>query len=162
MVVKSNKITPSQLDVGYLALFLGIRFNELVLARLARAGMSEVRESHGFLIQHLICAKRSITELATRMGVTQQAGSKMVAELLELGVVEINPNQDRRTKRIRLSAKGEQLVLLTRRTRMQVDSRLIRKLGESRYESLHMLLLECLESLGGLQSIRNRRIRVPR
>src|ERR1700722_9582461 len=120
MVVRSNetKPEPGKLDLGYLALFLGMRVNELVIERLTRAGMREVRESHGYVIQHLIEADRSITELAARMGVTQQASSKMVAELVHLRVLEVTAGDDRRAKRVRLSEHGRAAVQLTRRTRL--------------------------------------------
>jgi DNA-binding MarR family transcriptional regulator len=162
MVVQSNEALPGQLDLGYLALFLGLRVNELVLERLATTGMSGVRESHGYLIQHLIETERSITELAERMGVTQQASSKMVSELVGLGVLEVTTGQDRRAKQVSLSPHGWSLVGLNRDARKQVNGRLVRELGESRYEVARALVLECLDRLGGLGAVRKRKIRMPR
>ena len=98
MVVKTSRVTSSQLDLAYLALFLGLRVNELVMKRMAMAGFKGVRESHGYLIQHLIESDRSITELADRMGVTQQAASKAVAELIAIRILEAVPAKDRRAK----------------------------------------------------------------
>jgi len=101
MVVKSSKaVVLQQLDLSHLAFFLGIRVNDLVMERALKAGFKSVRESHGYVIQHLIESERTITELARRMEVTQQAASKMVAELIRLGIVEAVPAQDRRAKRI--------------------------------------------------------------
>ena len=54
--------------------------NDVVMERTLKAGFRGVRESHGYVIQHLIESERTITELAKRMEITQQATSKIVAE----------------------------------------------------------------------------------
>ena len=162
MVVQSSEVIPAQLDLGYLAFFLGLRINELVVGQMEKAGLRGVRESHGYVIQHLIGAERSITELAERMGVTQQASSKIVAELVELGVLEVTAGEDRRAKRVSLSPRGERLVSFSRLARRQVHQRLLRKVGEGKYKTARGLVLECLQALGGLGAVKERRIRMAR
>jgi DNA-binding MarR family transcriptional regulator len=93
------------------------------------AGLEQVRESHGYLIQHLIDNDRTITELARRMEVTQQAASKAVAELTALGVLEVLPGLDRREKTVRLSDRGWTLIRMGRRIRRGIERRLIRLAG---------------------------------
>ena len=166
MVVQSSEkgagtVLP-QLDLGYLALFLGLRVNELVMERMAAAGFAQIRESHGFVIQHLIESERSITELAERMEVTQQAASKVVAELIELGALEATAGEDRRAKRIRLSKRGWQVVQLGRRERRGIDRRLRASAGEKNYAAARSILEECLKALGGIERIESRRVRHPR
>jgi DNA-binding MarR family transcriptional regulator len=162
MVVQQNRaVKPSALDIGYLGLFLGLRVNELVRARMRAAGYRGVRDSHGFVIQHLIESDRSITELAGRMNVTQQAASKMVAELVALGMLESTPGEDRRAKRIRLSARGWRAVRLGRRVRLRIERRLTATIGVRRYRSAQRALVTCLDALGGVGRIRARRIRMP-
>lgn len=161
MVVKSNRVVPSGLDLSYLAFFLGLRVNELVMERMATAGFKQVRESHGYLIQHLIESDRSITELAGRMDVTQQAASKAVAELIDLGILEASPAADRRAKRIRLSRRGWQCVRLGRRFREQIDKRLVTAAGKKNYDRAKSTLLSCLRALGGMERIRSRRVPPP-
>ncbi|HLJ47135.1 MAG TPA: MarR family transcriptional regulator [Bryobacteraceae bacterium] len=162
MVVESSGDVLSRLDLGYAALFLGLRVNELVVERLAAAGFGDVRESHGYVIQHLIESERSITELAERMEVTQQAASKVVAELAEIGILEISSAEDRRAKKVRLSARGWESVRSSRRFRQQLAKRLVAAIGVKEYESARATLLACMEVLGGLPSIRSRRVRPPR
>jgi DNA-binding MarR family transcriptional regulator len=163
MVVKSdNVVILPQLDLPHLAFFLGLRVNELVMDRTLKAGFSGVRESHGYVIQHLIESPRTITELARRMEVTQQAASKMVAELIHLGIVEAIPAKDRRAKRIRLSQRGWRCVQLGQRARTRIGKLLIRAAGQKNYEIAKSTLLICLRALGGIERIRSRRIRVPR
>ena len=166
MVVKSKRsgksVVPAQLDLGYVALFLGLRINELVTARMAALGFADVRESHGYVIQHLIEKERTITELAERMDVTQQAASKVVAELARLGVIESVAAKDRRAKQIRLSRPGWRAVRLSRKLRTEFEARLIRAVGARGYDQAKRILLRCFDDLGGLERIRSRRIRPPR
>jgi DNA-binding MarR family transcriptional regulator len=165
MVVKESaaadptRLDPTRLDLGYVGFFLGLRINELVSARLAAEGFGEVRESHGYVIQHLIEEERSITELARRMEVSQQAASKAIAELVRLGVVEAIVSKDRRTKRIRLSNRGWRSIRFVRKVRSQIERRLIRAVGASQYDETRTILLQCFDELGGIGRIRSRRIR---
>src|SRR5690349_16516773 len=161
MVVKSRPAESPRLDLGYLALFLGLRVNQLVMERMRAAGFQKVRESHGYVIQHLIESERSITELAERMEVTQQAASKVTAELAALGVLEIAAGSDRRAKRVRLSENGWRVVRLGRKVRSQIEKRLIRAAGPERYKTASAILSACLEALGGMERIRSRRIQPP-
>lgn len=161
MVVKSRGTGAPTLDLGYLALFLGLRVNQLVKERLHAAGFHNVRESHGYVIQHLIEAERSITELARRMEVTQQAASKAVAELAGLGVIDFVPDADRRAKRVRLSIRGWNVVRRGRQIRREIEGRLIHVAGAEQYETAKSILSVCLEALGGVERVRSRRILSP-
>jgi DNA-binding MarR family transcriptional regulator len=162
MVVKSSSAILRQLDLAYVAFFLGLRVNELVMDRTLKEGFTRVRESHGYVIQHLVETERTITELARRMDITQQAVSKIVAELIDIGILEALPAKDKRAKRIRLSPKGWRCVRLGRRARTRIDKLLVRAAGRNGYENAKSTLLTCLRALGGVERIRSRRIRAPR
>jgi DNA-binding MarR family transcriptional regulator len=162
MVVKSSSAILQQLDLAYVAFFLGLRVNEMVIDRTLKEGFTGVRESHGYVIQHLVESERTITELAKRMDITQQAASKIVAELIDIGILEAIPAKDRRAKRIRLSQEGWRCVRLGRRTRTRIDKLLVRAAGRKSYENAKSTLLTCLRALGGVERIRSRRIRAPR
>lgn len=161
MVVQSREIELPEPDLGHLALFLGLRVNELVMAEMKRTGFRNVRESHGYVIQHLVESARSITELAKRMGVTQQAASKAVAELVGIGILEESPGEDRRSKLVRLSSKGWRGVRAARLFRSKIDHRLRSAVGRREYERTKKVLIGCFEELGGSERIRARRIRQP-
>ena len=162
MVVKQEgRLSLSALDVGYLGAFLGLRINELVMQDLAVAGFKGFRESHGYVIQHFVEGDRSITELARRMEVTQQAASKVIAELIALGIFEASPALDRRSKRIRLSDRGQRLVKTSRQLRTRIEKRLLSEIGTPAYEAARTTLVQCLEKLGGVDRIRSRRVRAP-
>lgn len=154
---------PRALDLGHLALFVGLAFAERVRAELAAAGFSELRVAHGFLIQHLIGAERTIGELAARLQVTQQAASKAVAELEALGHVERAPDPaDARVRRVRLSARGRAAVTRARRARAALQKRLAARHGEDALERCRAVLADVLEGLGGAEAVRSRRVLAPR
>jgi DNA-binding MarR family transcriptional regulator len=161
MVVKSRAVELEQLDLGYLALFFGLRVNEMVKERAAAAGFPDLRDSHGYLIQHLIESGRSISELARRMEVTQQAASKAVAELAGLGVLEMAPGADRRVREVRLSKRGWAAVRFARRRRRQIERRIVRAVGAEEYQRAKSILMAGLEAAGARERIRARRIRQP-
>jgi DNA-binding MarR family transcriptional regulator len=167
MVVRAKvdgqaRVDPATLDIAYLGFFLGLRVNELVLEKGAAAGFRGLRESHGYVVQHLIESERSITELAQRMNVSQQAASKSIAELAKHGVVESRPAADRRTRRMRLSKRGWAAVRFSRRSRKAIEAQLRRTVGEKSYGDARAILIACLDALGGLSRVRARRIRSPR
>ena len=168
MVVRSKTddrdgaVDPARLDVAYLGFFLGLRVNELVLEKGAAAGLRGMRESHGYVVQHLIESERSITELAQRMNVSQQAASKSIAELVKYGVVETHSATDRRARRVRLSKRGWDAIRFNRRARQTIEARLRRTVGEKSYGAARATLIACLHALGGLSRVRARRIRSPR
>jgi DNA-binding MarR family transcriptional regulator len=165
MVVKSNdtaEVALEQLDLAYLGMFLGLRVNDLVIERGRKAGLVDMRESHGYVIQHLIESERSITDIARRMEVSQQAASKAVAELVQLGVVELRPSDDRRERLVRLTSRGWNAIRVTRSVRRQIDNKLRKIAGSGDYATAKRVLTACLEALGDVERIRQRRIRTPR
>lgn len=154
-----SELKLSDLDLGHLALFLGLRVNQLVLSHLTHAGFRDLRESHGYLIQHLIESERTITELAERLAISQQAASKAVAELINLGILEQTRGADRRSKMIRLSARGWEAVHRSRRVREAICRKLERALGSVACERTKRSLISALNVIGGAESIRTRRVK---
>jgi len=159
---KAAEVRPGALDLGYLALFVGMRVNEVVLDEVHAAGFAGLRHSHGFVFQHLLGGPRSISELAALLEVTQQAASKSVAELETLGYVEQTPSEDARVRRVGLSARGFAAVDKTRAIRGELEARFKRAHGSRAVDGARALLAEVLDSLGGTEGVRTRRVRMPR
>ncbi len=149
------------LDLGQLAFFLGQALNEEVLRRLHAAGFDGIRVSHGYLVQHVVEGDRSVSELAERMGVTQQAVSKVVAELTELGYLEQGESDDGRVRRVRLSQRGRSMLESARRIRRTLSRTLLRGAPPSHVRQAKTLLVTALERLGGTNALRARRVRQP-
>ncbi len=158
-----EELEPSALDLGYLALFVGYAFADAVEAALAAEGFRGVRFSHGFVFQHLIEEERTVTELAARMEVTQQAASKVVAELEALGYLErVADGADARVRRVRLTKRGRGAVAASRKARAALMRKLEARHGKSAIDAARVTLAAVLEDLGGAAAVRARRVRMPR
>jgi DNA-binding MarR family transcriptional regulator len=153
-------VDPAALDLGYLALFVGMRVNDLVLDRLHAGGFADARIAHGYVFQHLIEGPRSITELAKLLGVTQQAASKSVADLVARGYLKSTPGGDRRARQIELSERGRACIAFARDARARIERRLVARHGAT-IARTRALLADLLDELGGGDPVRARRIREP-
>jgi DNA-binding MarR family transcriptional regulator len=159
MVVNQDLI--DRLDLGHLAQFVGMRVNELVLAKIHAAGYDDLRQAHGYVFQHLVEGPRTITELARRLEVSQQMASKAVAELVELGYLASEPTDDKRARAISLTARGHAAIARSREIRARLEAKLVAKHGK-RVARARELLAAVLEDLGGADTVRARRVREPR
>ncbi|WP_224370062.1 MarR family winged helix-turn-helix transcriptional regulator [Hyalangium versicolor] len=159
---EGSAVSLEQLDLGYLALFVGMRVNELTLDELHGAGFTGLRHAHGFVFQHLLGGPHSISELAALLEVTQQAASKTVAELEQLGFLEQTPSTDARVRRVGLSERGQAAVEKGRSVRAELEKRFARTLGRRAIDDARKLLAQVLDSLGGAEAVRSRKVRLPR
>lgn len=153
-------IDVDELAVTHLAHFVGLFANQAVLSEMKRAGFGDLRESHGFLVQHLLRGPHSVGELSRLMGVTQQAVSKTVAELTRSGYLETEAGDDARVRLLRLSERGHASVLASRRIRDKLERRLAEKLGPKRVAALRATLGQALQELGGVAAVQGRRVPV--
>ena len=82
-----------------------------IAALYAEAGIGDVRTRFvGPMIQLSRHEPQTIQELADRITVTHSAMSQTVAAMRRAGLVDDAPNVDGRTRRIRLSDRGRELV----------------------------------------------------
>ncbi len=126
------------------------------------AGFAEVKGVHGYVVQRLITGPQSASAMAEDLGVTQQAVAKWVAELRALNMVtDAPPGEDARERRVRLTDKGNACVKVSRDARAKVVKQLEKALGSKAMTKLHTRLSDALEALGGLDAVRQRRVRVP-
>jgi DNA-binding MarR family transcriptional regulator len=94
-----------------------VAVKELLLAQAHANGYRGLRHSHGYIFQHLIEGPRTVTALAKLLGVTQQAASKSVAGLVELGYLPSAPLRDRRTREVAFSERGRAAIEFSRKFR---------------------------------------------
>jgi DNA-binding MarR family transcriptional regulator len=129
----------------------------------SQTGCTDLRISHGFVVQHVVEGPVRIGELAERMGVTQQAASKAVAELEALGYLERSGDpDDGRVRRVGLSARGAAAVATARAVRAEIERELAAALGADRVEAARGTALAALEWAGGAEAVRTRRVPAPR
>ncbi len=148
------------LDFAVAAQLTGLALTDRAMERLHERGHPALRVSHGYLFQHLIDGPVTIGELAERLGVTQQAVSKTVAELAAAGYVQRLPDAtDRRVRRVALTERGHGAVRDAREVRAELVGELSERLGADRVESARRTLLAALDIAGGSAAVRNRRVR---
>ncbi len=154
---------PSSLDLSLTALFAGWAMTDEVQRRLAARGFGELRFNDGVVIQHVLAAPLSITALAERMGVTQQAASKAVADLERRGLLRREPDPaDARTKLLHLTAHALAAVEATRELRQHLQDEVVAEYGAERVEAARELLASVIGRFGGADAVRARRVRPPR
>ena len=156
-------LTPENLDLSLTALFAGWAMTDEVQRRLAVRGFGELRFNDGVVIQHVLAAPLSISALAERMGVTQQAASKAVADLERRGLLRRDPDpHDARTKLLHLTEHAMAAVEATRALRQDLQQELISEFGSERVHDAGALLAAVIARFGAGDAVRNRRVRPPR
>ena len=154
---------PAEADLPLAALFAGWAMADEVQRRIAADGMGDLRFADGIVFQHLVPGPIAIGALAERLGVTQQAASKAVADLERRGYVErVTGTEDGRVRHVSLTGRGRAAIESGRRHRAALQDELASKLGRRRAEGARRLLAEVAAELGASPAVRGRRVRPPR
>jgi DNA-binding MarR family transcriptional regulator len=154
---------PAASDLSLAALFAGWALADEVQRRLAADGYEDLRFADGFVFQHLVGGPVTIGALAERLGVSQQAASKSVADLERRGYLRRDPDPaDARARRVALTPRGDGAIEAARRHRAAIDAELTQRLGPRRVEGARRLLLDTIRALGADTAVRARRVRPPR
>lgn len=136
LLAASKRASPSQL------LFKCARLiNERAMARI-NAGGRLLKASYTALFPHLDFVGVRVVELAQRLGISKQAVSQTLAELVAAGIVELLPDpNDGRAKLARFTRRGGEAIgegLAVLRT---IEAELAAKIGAPRMAALHDALL---------------------
>jgi len=147
------------LDVASALTILGDAVSRTVVDALDGTGL---RHGHGYLVQRLLLEPATATEIAHDLGVSQQAVSKAVNELVTLGHVEaVTDPLDRRRRPVRLTPRGRRAVESARTARAEVDARLRAALGDEEFERTAAALAVAIDVLGLTDSVRRRTVPPP-
>ncbi|MGY1725546.1 MarR family winged helix-turn-helix transcriptional regulator [Geodermatophilus sp. SYSU D01062] len=150
---------PPELDLASVLSLLGAAVDDAVLQALAGTGL---RRGHGYLVQRLLAGPATATEVAAELGVSQQAVSKTLGELADLGYVgPAEDTGDRRRRPVALTPAGRQVVRVARETRADVDARVRAAVGDERFAACRDVLLDALDVLGLGEQVRRRAVRPP-
>lgn len=118
-------------------------------AELRRRGWTDVRPAYGFA---LLAARNRVTagELAALMGMTKQAASKLVDSLAAGGYLErTGGDGDGRRKQIRLTPRGESLLIEVEEIYAELEARWAEIIGDERLDDLRGSLQAVLTGAGG-------------
>jgi DNA-binding MarR family transcriptional regulator len=149
-------------DVGLLTVAVSTGVSGRMRERLEADGFGDARDSFGYVVQGLLAGDTTVTALAERLGVSAQAVSKTVAEMVQAGYVARGTDPtDGRARPVRLTARGEAMVDSSRRARRAVARELGRWLGTRDQAELVRLLQHAAEHFGGIEALTARRLRPP-
>ncbi|MFB8007801.1 MarR family winged helix-turn-helix transcriptional regulator [Nocardia sp. NPDC056000] len=97
---------PAQ-DLPMLLLAAAAEVTDAVHDGTVAAGFTDIRPTHGFAFVRMAPNGATVGELAEHLGVTKQAASQLVEELVKKGYAERNPHpSDARAKVITLTERG--------------------------------------------------------
>jgi DNA-binding MarR family transcriptional regulator len=114
--------------------------------RLDAAGFRDLRLAHHQVLANLPPGGLRLTALAERARMTKQAMAELVADLVELGYLACTPDpDDRRAKRIELSARGRRSVAATVAASAAMEQELAQRITPKHVRQLRRALLGTLE-----------------
>ena len=155
-------LDPASLDLPVLTSLAGSAVDERLLRDLRAAGHPSVRRSHGYVIQLLVEEEPTVTEIASRLGISQQAASKSVADLERLGYVERRADdRDQRARRVSLTTRGRDLLTRTRDLRQRLAQELVDVAGADDVAAARRTLHALLGITGAREAIAARRVPLP-
>ena len=147
-------------DVVLLLQACSAALGERVLEDVRAACGTEVRYGDGYVFQHLQAGACSITELARRLGVTQQAASKQVDDLERRGLARRAPHpSDRRTRLVELTPLGRRAIEAGRESRRAIAAEVESLLGARRAGTLRRALLEVSDRFDAVDRMARRELR---
>ncbi|HEX8629059.1 MAG TPA: helix-turn-helix domain-containing protein [Catenuloplanes sp.] len=124
----------------------------------AAAGFDDLGRSDGFVFRALATAPLTVSDLATRLGISKQGAGQIVDDMQRRGYVERRPDPaDGRARLLYLSARGQAALAAARRFHHRYEQRLVRTHGPAAVDALRQLL-EAMA--GGAEQTIDPRLRV--
>ncbi len=117
--------------------------HERMLAGLHGDGFTDLNAAHLPLLRYPGPENRRPSELASDARMTKQAMNYLLGELERLGYLTRRDDpEDRRSKRVHLTARGHAVVQTIRRTIRRIEDEWKRELGPARFGQLRELLID--------------------
>jgi DNA-binding MarR family transcriptional regulator len=114
-----------------------VALNDLVMARLAERGHSEVRSAHSAVFQYLDDTGTTVSLLAERAHMTKQAMAELVHHLEAHGYLTRVPNpSDRRAKLVLPTDRGHDVLVIAQQLVPELEDRVSSILGADRVRAL--------------------------
>jgi DNA-binding MarR family transcriptional regulator len=118
-----------------------------VRARLAVAGYDDLRPAHFALLQFPGPHDTRPTDLAGRVGLRKQALNPLINDLERMGYLQrTSAAQDRRTRILKLTPRGMDLMRIVRETLDDIDREMDARLGADAYRAFTAVLAEVHEA----------------
>ncbi|WAH36376.1 MarR family winged helix-turn-helix transcriptional regulator [Alicyclobacillus dauci] len=141
--------TKQDLKIGALLRIAHQESSKIVHQRLIEAGYCDVNMTYAPVIQPLGFNPSGLTisDLAKLAGMTTQSMGELVQHLIRGGYVEKErSHHDRRTRIVKLTAKGEELSLFFYSVMADIEREWAMKVGHERFQELRNILVELIPS----------------
>src|SRR5438128_1677151 len=141
MEARMEHDTSDGADLGIL-LTLALRaFVDQLHRELDVRGFADVRPAFGVVFRALREEPLTLTDLASRLGVTKQAASKVVDEMVELRLVRRRASPtDARAKLLVLTPRGRRAMATAMQVGAEIDARLADQTGRRAVNITHATL----------------------
>ena len=128
--------------------------NERAISRVnERAGAPVFRQALANLLPHIALEGTRLTELAERVGVSKQAVSKLVAEFVDQGMLELSADpEDGRAKLVRFTPRGVDGIRQGLAVLASVEEEIASKVGKKQMLALREGLVAMLDALENLRA----------
>jgi len=133
--------------------------NERAIARVnEQAGAPIFRQALANLLPHISMDGTRLTELADKVGVSKQAVSKLVAEFVDQGMLELAVDSvDGRAKLVRFTPRGIENIRHGLSVLASVQAEIAAEIGKTKLHALHDGLVAALGALERLAESESKR-----
>jgi DNA-binding MarR family transcriptional regulator len=129
------------IDFGILLGLAYTSFVDELHEELAARGFDDLGSAYGYVFRALASAPMRPSQLAERLGITNQGAFKVLEEMQSRGYVERAPDpDDGRATLIRLARRGRDALASARRFHRRYERRLAAEIGKNQAKELRRLL----------------------
>ena len=133
--------------LGRMLLKLERHFTRQVLDKLAADGIKDITLRHFVIIPYIDHKGIRAVDIAHQAGITKQAVSKLVDELVQKGYLALIPDPtDGRAFLILMSEKGNEFLKLTLKYTQQVEAQWSSKTGEDDFKTMKAAMTTLLNN----------------
>jgi DNA-binding MarR family transcriptional regulator len=144
---RSRRLDPDQLararsgNLRQLLLRASRKINQDVTDALHAAGFKDLKNSQVFCLAHIDLNGTSVVDLAESSNISKQAASKLVGELVELGLVSTSPApSDGRAILVEFTPRGRAMMQRSFELFAEMEQEYSRRLGARTYQTLKRAL----------------------
>jgi len=108
---------------------------------LEKKGWRQFTHSQSMIFLNMAEGRDRTVDIAKHMGVSKQAVSRTINELVEIGLIQLETDpQDKRAKRLVLSTKGAVITEDATKSIFELEKNLAKKLGDQKAKQIKSLL----------------------
>ncbi len=116
-------------------------FEDGLRSRLAALGWTNVTRSQSLVLTNIANGVTRASHIAANLGVSRQAMSQLLGEMIASGLVEVEPDPaDRRAQRVQFAPAGEGIREAAQKILRDLEQEMERGVGKNRMDGLRVAL----------------------